>query len=118
MYVNGYLYAAGHNAAEPDVMYFRSTNYDAPEPQPAPEVDPESQPAPAPAAGTNEAVKKPASKTTASGATTAKQAATTDKTGTIARTGDILPLVPVAVCALVALAVAGVALAHRKRERG
>ena len=117
VYVDGYLYVAGHNAAEPDVMYFRSTNYDAPEPQPSPAVDPEPQPSPALAAGTNETAKKPASKTTASGATTAKQAAATGTTGTIARTGDTLPLAPMALCALVALAVAGAALTHRKRAR-
>lgn len=36
VYANGYLYAMGNNSTEPDVMYFRATNYDAPGPAPAP----------------------------------------------------------------------------------
>ena len=36
VYADDYLYAMGNNSTEPDVMYFRATNYDAPEPAPTP----------------------------------------------------------------------------------
>lgn len=61
-YGDGYLYAMGNNATEPDVMYFRSTAYEAdPEPEPTPTPEPEPQPAPEP-----EPTVKPSSARTAS----------------------------------------------------
>ena len=47
-YGDGYLYAMGNNATEPDVAYFRSTQYPQPEPEPTPGPEPTPTPEPVP----------------------------------------------------------------------
>jgi hypothetical protein len=117
---DGYLYVAANSEVEPNVMYFRSTNYshvdDDPEPQPSTPATPVTPVTPAtpttpvtptPGSGANAGT---ASATKASAAPTTSS---TTKASSTPRTGDSLPALG---CAAAALAATGVAIALLSRR--
>jgi hypothetical protein len=111
---DGYLYATANSEVEPNVMYFRSTNYshvdDDPEPQPSTPVTPDTPATPAtptPGSGANAGT---ASATKASAAPTTSS---TTKASSTPSTGDSLPVLA---CAAAALAATGVAIALFSRR--
>ncbi|MBP3892543.1 MAG: S8 family serine peptidase [Atopobiaceae bacterium] len=116
-YGDGYLYALGINATEPDVMYFRSTQYPQqttpePEPTPTPAPTPDPAPTPTPAPSGSQSPSSGAKKN--SGTTSATKAS--GKASKLPKTGDETSRAIPATLAILGLGTITLAIRARRRE--
>ena len=103
----------GNNATEPDVAYFRSTQYPQPEPEPTPGPEPTPTPEPTPSVTPTPSGNQPSSGAKASSSASKASTGTSSK---LPKTGDDTNYAVPAVLAILGLGVLALAIRARRKE--